>query len=122
MEIDKKNYLVTGTLNDKTREKIRLKLRMIFNNYKKCIIGTTEIKAVPGLGYSFEQDGFKHLFFVYKSSSFEKVRQFKIMFQEMYQNELGDFDFEESASEEPKPGEKGPYVMYIIGKSKKRVF
>jgi len=123
MEIDKKNYLVSGPKDEKTREKIRLKMRLIFNNYKRCIIGTAHVKEIPGLGYSFQEDGYKHLFFIYKSTSKAKVAYFEEAFREMYRNEIE--IIEEEGEEGGATGivkEKGQYVLYITGKTKKKLF
>jgi len=120
MEIDKKNYLVSGPKDDKTREKIRLKLRLIFNNYKRCVIGTAHVKEIPRLGYSFQEEGYKHLFFIYKSTSKDKVIHFEEAFREMYRNEIEAFERQQSLLE--KEDDKGQYVLYISGKTKKKVF
>lgn len=124
MEIDKKNYLVSGPKDDKTREKIRLKMRLIFNNYKRCVIGTAHVKEIPGLGYSFQEEGYKHLFFVYKSASKDKVLHFEDEFREMYRNEIEELERlqEELERKNAENKEKGQYVLYISGKTKKRVF
>jgi len=122
MEIDKKNYLVSGPKDDKTREKIRLKMRLIFNNYKRCVIGTAHVKEIPGLGYSFQEEGYKHLFFVYKSSSKDKVTDFEEDFRKMYRNEIEEFEKLQDELEKKEGKEKGQYVLYISGKKKKKVF
>ncbi len=119
MEIDKKNYLVSGPKDDKTREKIRLKMRLIFNNYKRCRIGTAHVKEIPGIGYSFQEEGYKHLFFIYKSASVDKVSHFEEAFREMYRNEIEELEKE---MEQKGLDEKGQYVLYVTGKTKKKVF
>ena len=73
------------------------------------------------MGYSFQEEGYKHLFFVYKSASKDKVSHFEEEFREMYRNEIEELErLEEEA--EKKGKEKGQYVLYISGKTKKRVF
>ncbi len=122
MNVEKKEYLVTGTPNKKTDEKIRLKLRLLLNSYKKCILGITPIKDVPRLAYEFELVGYKNLFYIYKSTSEHKIKMSYEHFYSMHINELITEGFEEIKYPEKAVPSDGPLLLYLLGKSKKRVF
>jgi hypothetical protein len=122
MDVEKKEYLVTGTPNKKANEKIRLKLRLLINGHKKCILGITPIKDVPRLAYEFELVVYKYLFYLYKSTSEQKIKMFYNHFYSMYANELTTEEFEEIKCPEKAVTNDGPLLLYLLGKSKKRVF
>ena len=91
------------------------------NVSKRFVIGSTVVKSIPGLGWSFEEGGYHHLFFFIQSASLNKVRRFQLMFNDMYRQELEDYDFEAKAEAEIMKRSQGRYSFYIIGKSKKPI-
>jgi len=119
MEIDKKTYLITGTKNVKTKEKIRLKLRLALNNHKRCLIGITPLTDISRSAFYFGKDGYKHLMLIYKSASKDNVFHFLELFQSMYRNEVDLVPIDETSK--PKK-EVGPYALYLVSKTRKKVF
>ena len=119
MKIEKKTYLSAGTKNQKTREKIRLKLRIALNKHKNCLLGIAPISLVSRKAFYFEKEGFKFLHFIYKSNSLPNVEHFQEVFTDMYRNEIDLVD-EENSNFDKKI--VGPFILYLLGKSKKKVF
>ena len=117
MLFEKKEHLVTGRTNPKTKEKIRLKLRFLLNRYAKCIIGISN-EPDGRLRFRLEQAGYKALYYVYKSSKLENTKEYTEIFQALYQNELlqDQQEFTTALDEE----EKGPYFLFIAGRKSKR--
>lgn len=122
MDVEKKEYLIKGTPNKQTNEKIRLKLRLLLNGHKKCILGVTPVKDIPRLAYQFELAGYKNLFFIYKSTSELKIKAFYEHFYAMYENELITEEYEDLKYPEKAVPSDGPLLLYLLGKTKKRVF
>ena len=116
MEIEKKAYLVGGPKNEKTREKIRLKMRMLLNNYKKCIVGTTSARKLDDVAFKLKKDGYKHFFCLYKSGSLENVAYFEEFFADMYCNEV------DPLGEANGNIVSNPYFMFVACKKSKRAF
>lgn len=115
MEIDKKDYIVKGSPDAETKEKMRLKLRQLLNKYKKCSFGIIGIKSVPKIAFEYSKEGFNHFFFIYKSSSLKKVTFFENIFKEIYRNEI-------TVKEHELDEENKPYLLYLAGKKKKKIF
>ncbi len=117
MVIEKKAFLVGGPKNVKTREKIRLKLRLVLNNHKKCSIGYASAGDLDDIAYKFKKDGYKHLFCIYKSASLESVVHFEDFFADMYCNEV-----DRIPTNEEDVAQSYTYFMYIVCKKSKRAF
>ena len=115
MEFEKKLQLVTGRKSPKIKEKIRLKLRLLLNNYGKCILGISN-QPDDRLRFKLDQEGYKSLFYVYKSTSLESVELYHEVFQSLYANELEDNpDLTEFISEQP-----GAAYLFLAARRKKR--
>jgi len=118
MLFEKKEHLISGKEASKTKEKIRLKLRLILNNYSKCIIGISN-QSDGRIRFRFEQEGFKALYYVFKSSNQMTTRHYTDIFQDLYINELlKDEDGEWTNAIDEK--EKGPYYLFVAARKSKR--
>ena len=117
MIFEKREHLVTGRINPKTKEKIRLKLRFLLNQYSKCIIGISN-EPDGRLRFRLDQEGYKALFYVYKSANFDNCNEYTKTFQDLYINEL--LKDEEELSTAIDEAEKGPYFLFFAGRKAKR--
>jgi len=117
MEIDKTTYQVSGTKTPQTKEKIRLKLRLLLNNYKKCEIGITSFTNISKKAFYLGEAGFKHFVVIYKSNSKDSVTHYLDTFKAMYRNEV-----KVLAEDDTDKAPTKPFVLFIVGRSKKRVF
>ena len=118
MLFEKKEHLISGKEATKTKEKIRLKLRLILNNYSKCIIGISN-QSDGRIRFRFEQEGFKALYYVFKSSNHQTTQHYTEVFQDLYINELLK-DEEEEWTNAIDEKEKGPYYLFIAARKSKR--
>lgn len=116
MVFEKKEYLITGRVDPKTKEKIRLKLRLLLNKYSKCIIGISN-EPDGRLRFRFEQMGYKGLFYVYKSNNFDSTNLYTQTFQDLYVNEL--LKSAEEFSTAIDETKKGPYYLFVAAKKQK---
>ncbi len=117
MVFEKKDYLITGRKNPKTKEKIRLKLRYLLNNYSKCLIGISN-QADGRLRFRLEKEGYRALFYVYRSATFESVEHYTKVFQDLYVNETNK-EYEELANAISEDG-KGPFFLFVAARKPKR--
>ena len=116
MVFEKKEYLITGKVDPKIKEKVRLKLRLLLNKYSKCIIGISN-EPDGRLRFRFEQMGYRGLFYVFKSTSFDTANFYTETFKDLYINELlrGSEEFSMAIDE----GKKGPYYLFVAAKKQK---
>ena len=117
MVFEKKVHLITGRKNPKTKEKIRLKLRYLLNSYSKCFIGISN-EPDSRLRFRLDQEGYKALYYVYRSATLENVIHYTETFQDLYINEL--VDVEEYLSHAVNEEENGPYFLFVAARKRKR--
>ncbi|NNE29787.1 MAG: hypothetical protein HKN16_09120 [Saprospiraceae bacterium] len=115
MTLDKHDFLVTGPASGATREKIRLKLRLLLNKYKNPKLIITNYKD-DKLNFEFDRISSKHAVAVYKTSSIKSVKKFWADFIDLYNNEWTEIEEENltwvnGPIEEGKP--KGPFHLII---------
>lgn len=116
MLFEKKAQLVSGHVNAKTKEKIRLKLRFLLNRYAKCIIGISN-QSDDKLRFRIDQEGYKALYYVYKSSNLKNTQHYTDSFRNLYTNELEeDLDLHQSLEEH----QNGPYYLFLAGRKLKK--
>lgn len=117
MVFEKKDYLITGRKNQKTKEKIRLKLRYLLNKHSKCIVGISN-QSDSGLRFRLEKEGYRALFYVYKSATFESVDHYVKTFRDLYVNEVN-LENEELA-EAIVENATGPFFLFVAARKAKR--
>lgn len=118
MDLEKKTYLVGGRKGPKTKEKIRLKLRYLLNNYSKCVIGISDTPH-DNQKFFFQEEGYRFFAFVYKSASVETVQYYLDFFRDLYVNEL--INMEDPIVDQIKESASHHFI-YFAGKKKKKAF
>lgn len=87
MEYVTREYRVKGRPNEKTKEKIRIKIRFLLNKHSKASIFVSNFSDSK-LNFQLENDGYKHASVVYQSSSLKSARNYENVFNELYVNEV----------------------------------
>jgi len=119
MHYELKDFLVKGRKNEKTKEKLRINIRLLLNKHKGASIFVSNFSNSK-LSFILEQDGFKAAFLMYKSSTLTSCTYFNTAFNDLYINELMPVEETSYCSKEEK--EKTTYKVILAFRKIKKAF
>jgi len=117
MNIVSKEHLITGRINEKTQEKIRIKLRFLLNKYRRASIFHSDFSDSK-LAFHLENQGFKKAYIIYQSAAFKNCIFYSNVFNDLYYNEVEPLD--ENVFIENKEGKSKNCKLIIATKKLKK--
>lgn len=118
MQLESKYFLVKGRKNDKTKEKLRINIRLLLNKHKSPSLFISNFSNSK-LAFHLEREQYKAAFLVFKSTSEANCEFYSEAFNNLYSNEMQPID---QTTFLDRTNEKNSYQLILAFRKKRKSF